>query len=65
MSEIVVRINPLTGAVEKVQLIADDEESQMNGILRLQLYLRDINQLSKKTSQSARLFNLFNDRDND
>ena len=65
MSEIVLRMNPETGALEKVQLIADDEKSQMDGIKRLQLYLRDINQLSKKTSQSARIFNFFSDRDND
>lgn len=61
MSEIVLRMNPETGAIEKVQLIADDEKSQMDGVKRLQLYLRDINQLSKKTSQSARFFNLFGD----
>ena len=61
MSEIVLRMNPETGAIEKVQLIADDEKSQMNGVKRLQLYLRDINQLSKKTSESARIFNFFSD----
>ena len=63
MSEIVLRMDPKTGAIEKVQLIADDEKSQLDGIKRLQLYIRDINQLSKKTSESARHFNLFNSDD--
>ena len=60
MSEILLRLNPETGNIEKIQLIADDEESQLNGIKRLQLYLKDINQFSRNTAESARLYNMFN-----
>jgi len=59
MSEIVLRLNPGTGIVEKIQLVASDERSQLEGLERLRLYLRDINQLSRHTAECARLYKMF------
>jgi hypothetical protein len=59
MSEIVLRLNPGTGIVEKIQLVASDERSQLEGLERLRLYLKDINQLSRHTAECARLYKRF------
>lgn len=59
MSEIVLRLNPDTGIVEKIQVVASDEKSQLEGLKRLQLYLWDINQFSRRTAKCARLYKMF------
>lgn len=60
MSEIVMRMNPKTGNIEKIQIVADDEQSQLEGLDRLRLYLKAINEFSRENAAYARLYNLFN-----
>ena len=57
MSEIVLRMNRETGNVEKVQVVGGDEETQLDGIKRLQFYMAEINQFSQRVAESARLYN--------
>jgi hypothetical protein len=60
MSEILLRLNPVTGKVDTVEIVADDEKSQRDGIERLQYYLKDIYDFSRKTTERAWLYRLLN-----
>lgn len=60
MAEILLRLNPVTGKVTTVEVIADDEKSQVDGIERLQYYLKDIYDFSRKTTERAWLYRLLN-----
>ena len=58
MSEILLRLNPETGNVNTVELIADEEKSQLDGMERLQWYMKDIYEFSRKTSARAQLYRI-------
>lgn len=60
MSEILLRLDPITGKVNTIEVIADDEKSQMDGIDRLQWYMKDIYNFSRKTVARARLYRMLN-----
>lgn len=65
MSEILLRLDPMSGKLNTVEVIADDEKSQMDGIERLRLYLKDIYDFSHKTAERARLYKMLNVRDSE
>lgn len=58
MSEILLRLNPETGNVNTVEIVADDEKSQRDGLERLQWYMKDINEFSRKTTARAQLYRI-------
>lgn len=60
MSEILLRLNPETGKMITIEVIADDLKSQRDGIERLQYYLKDIYEFSRKTTERAWLYSLLN-----
>ena len=60
MSEILLRFDPVSGKVSTVEVIADDEKSQTDGIERLQYYMKDIYEFSRKTVARARLYRMLN-----
>ncbi|MFQ5770029.1 MAG: hypothetical protein ACE5HX_05810 [bacterium] len=55
MSEIRLVMNPDSGEVEKIQVIAENEDRQMHTLQQLQVYLAGINQFSKESRRRAML----------
>lgn len=53
--EMRIVINPKTGIVEKIQLIAPDAESQSMGFKTYQVLADEINNFSKKAKKVLRL----------
>ena len=53
--ELKIVINPMTGIVEKVQLVAPDAKSQSEGFKVYQALAEEINQFSEKAIKRLRL----------
>jgi len=54
-SELRIVINPKTGSVEQIQLVAPDAESQSLGFKAYQVLAEEINRFAEKASKLIRL----------